>query len=107
VNHADHVNLLRDGVPGPGGLWADLGAGTGAFTLALADLIGPTGQIYAMDKDRSVLRRLEQAMHARFPATTVHCRVGNFTKRLDLPSLDGVVMANSLHFQRKKEAAVQ
>jgi ubiquinone/menaquinone biosynthesis C-methylase UbiE len=49
MNHADHVALLRAGVPGPGGVWADLGSGAGAFTLALADLIGPTGQIYSVD----------------------------------------------------------
>ena len=35
----------RGGVPGPGGRWADLGSGAGAFTLALADLVGPTGSI--------------------------------------------------------------
>ena len=41
MTHEDHVSLLRGGVPGPGGVWADLGSGAGAFTLALADLIGP------------------------------------------------------------------
>jgi len=36
VNHADHVALLARGVTqGEGGTWADLGSGTGAFTLAL------------------------------------------------------------------------
>jgi len=41
-------------------------------------------------------------MRARFPATTVHYLAADFTRRLDLPPLDGVVMANSLHFQRDK-----
>ena len=40
MDHSDHVNLLRNGVL-PGGVWADLGAGSGAFTLALAELAGP------------------------------------------------------------------
>ena len=57
MDHADHKDLLRDGVPGPGGVWADFGSGSGAFTLALADLIGSTGQIHAIDKDRRALRR--------------------------------------------------
>ena len=52
MNHNDHVNLLRKGIPEKGGLWADLGSGTGAFTLALADLIGSTGHIYSIDKDQ-------------------------------------------------------
>jgi SAM-dependent methyltransferase len=98
LNHTDHVNLLRGGIPEPGGLWADLGAGTGAFTLALAELIGPSGHIYAVDQDRGTRRRLERSMRARFPETTVYLHVADFSMPLDLPPLDGVVMANSLHF---------
>ena len=45
MNHQDHVNLLRGGVLSTGVIWADLGSGTGAFTLALADLLGGTGEI--------------------------------------------------------------
>src|SRR5579883_682405 len=102
MEHADHVRLLRDGVGERGGVWADLGSGWGAFTLALADLLGPGATIYSVDKDRRSLREQEQAMRARFPATTVHYLVADFTRRLDLPPLDGVVMANSLHYQRDK-----
>jgi hypothetical protein len=35
------TNLLRGGIHQPGGTWADFGAGTSAFTLALAELVGP------------------------------------------------------------------
>ena len=52
MDHADHVALMRDGVTGPGRAWADIGAGEGAFTLALADLLGPGGRIVAVDRDR-------------------------------------------------------
>ena len=97
MNHNDHVNLLRNGIPGLGGVWADLGSGSGAFTLALADLIGATGHIYSVDKDRSALREQERAMRSRFSGTTVHYLTADFTQRLDLPPLDGIVMANSLH----------
>jgi ubiquinone/menaquinone biosynthesis C-methylase UbiE len=107
MNHDDHVRLLRGGIAAPGGVWADLGAGAGAFTLALADLLGPTGQIYSVDKDKGALREKEQAMRARFPATQVQYLVADFAKRLDLPLLDGVVMANSLHFQRQKDPVLQ
>ncbi len=107
MNHADHVNLLRTAVPGPGGVWADLGSGTGAFTLALAELIGPQGMIYSVDRDASALREQQRAMRERFPATHVDYRQADFTHPLDLPPLDGVVMANSLHFHRAKEAILQ
>lgn len=107
MDHRDHVNLLRDGVPvtGAGGapiVWADLGSGTGAFTLALADLLGPTATIYSVDRDRGALREQERALRERFPGVALHALAADFTRPLDLPPLDGVVMANSLHYVREK-----
>jgi ubiquinone/menaquinone biosynthesis C-methylase UbiE len=112
MEHADHVRLLRDGVLGAsaatgGTVWADLGAGTGAFTLALADLLGPGAEITAVDKDRGALAQQEAAMRARFPETRAHYLMADFTQPLALPPLDGLVMANSLHFVKKKEPVLQ
>jgi SAM-dependent methyltransferase len=107
MDHLDHLDLLRKGIPGPGGVWADFGSGTGAFTLALAELIGATGEVYSLDKDRSALRKQEQSVRARFPDLRVHYLAADFTRRLELPILDGAIMANALHFLREKEAAVQ
>lgn len=100
MNHTDHVNLLRGGIPQPGGVWADFGSGSGAFTLALAELLGPDGEIYSVDKDREALREQARAIQARFPQTTVHYLNTDFTQPLKLPSLDGLVLANALHFQK-------
>lgn len=101
MDHADHVALLRSAVE-PGGTWADLGSGTGAFTLALAELLGPAGTIWSVDRDARSLET--QAARLRdLPAGTaarVLPLVGDFTRPLALPPLDGVVMANSLHFVR-------
>ena len=99
MDHADHARLLREGVT-RGGTWADLGAGTGAFTLALAELVGPSGEIVAIDRDRGALRELERAI--RPGGATVRTLGADFTKPVALDSLDGVVMANSLHFVRDK-----
>lgn len=107
MDHQDHVNLLRKGIDTPGGVWADLGSGGGAFTLALADLIGPEGTIYSVDKSAGALREQEQEMRVRFPETTARYIVADFTRRLDLPPLDGVVMANSLHYVKQKDAMIQ
>ena len=107
MNHTDHVSLLRGGVYASGVSWADLGSGTGAFTLALADLLGPAGVIYSLDKDAGALAAQEQAMRRSFPSTTVHYLTADFSRPLSLPPLDGVVMANSLHFHRAKEPIVQ
>lgn len=103
MNHGDHVALLAPGVTQPGGVWADLGAGDGAFTLALAELLGPGATIYAVDQDARALARLARSLAARFPRTTLHTITGNFTHPLDLPRLDGLIMANSLHYVRDKD----
>src|SRR6266849_10688526 len=98
VDQAELVGLLRGGIDANGGWWADLGAGEGAFTLALADLLGPGAHITAVDKDA---RALDVMGHG------VEARVADFTKPLDLHDLDGVVMANSLHFVRNKAPVLE
>ena len=105
MQHADHVNLIRGGVTDPGGVWADFGSGSGAFTLALAELVGPSGEIYSIDRQRGSLDRQAAAMRSSFPAVRVHYLAADFTQTLDLPALDGALMANSLHFMRDKEAS--
>jgi SAM-dependent methyltransferase len=101
VDHEDHVTLIRGGVP-VGGVWADFGSGGGAFTLALADLLGAGSAIYSVDKDGGALRGQRVAMEARFPDVAVTYIEADYTRRLEMPPLDGVVMANSLHFQRDR-----
>jgi SAM-dependent methyltransferase len=106
MRHADHVALLRGGVD-RGGVWADLGSGEGAFTLALADLLGPSGRIYSIERDAGALEAQRRATKRRFPDVAIEYQRGDFTKQLDLPPLDGIVMANSLHFYLDKEQLVR
>jgi precorrin-6B methylase 2 len=56
MNHNDHVNLLRPANLPQSGTYADFGAGSGAFTLALRELVGLEAVIYAVDMDKSALR---------------------------------------------------
>lgn len=107
MDHTDHMNLLRGGIAERGGTWADLGAGSGAFTLALAELLGPGATIHAVDRDGGALRRNARALEGRFPETTARYVDSDFTGPLALASLDGIVMANSLHFQVDCEAVVR
>lgn len=97
MDHADHVGLLRAAVE-PGGTWADIGAGEGAFTLALADLLGPGGRLMAVDRDGRALRANEAAVRARFPGVEFATLTADLTGPLELPELDGLVAANSLHY---------
>jgi len=93
VREADLVGLLAKGVERGPYRWADLGAGEGNFTRALATLLGPGAHITAVDRDGGALRAI---------GGEVETRVADFTRPLDLHELDGVVMANSLHFVRNK-----
>jgi ubiquinone/menaquinone biosynthesis C-methylase UbiE len=104
MEHNDHVNLLRPADIKPGGSWADLGAGAGAFTFALRELSGPTANIFAVDKDRASLNELQKGYRARFGDTqNLYLKAEDFTHKFDLPALDGIVMANSLHFFKDKQ----
>jgi ubiquinone/menaquinone biosynthesis C-methylase UbiE len=107
VEHRDHVMLLREGVEGAGKVWADLGSGKGAFTLALADLLGAGAVIHSVDTDGGALRRQREVIDARFPEASVEYRQADFAGALDLPPLDGIVMANSLHFVESKEPVLK
>jgi ubiquinone/menaquinone biosynthesis C-methylase UbiE len=107
VNHADHVRLIREGVSGGGRVWADLGSGEGAFTLALADLLGPNGSIHTVDRDGGMIEVQLERLRDRFPDVPVTSVVGDFTAPIDLPPLDGIVMANSLHFVREKAPVLE
>jgi ubiquinone/menaquinone biosynthesis C-methylase UbiE len=105
MNHNDHVELIKPAflVKTPSTSFADLGAGSGAFTLALRELVGSNATIYAIDKDRYSLQELESSYIDRFHSpinlTTIHA---DFSKPLNLPLLDGILMANSLHFFKDK-----
>ena len=98
MDHADHVRLIRDGVAGAGPRWLELGAGEGAFTLALTDLLGPTARITALDRDQAALRRLADEANRRFLGRALTTLRADFRDTLPAGPFDGVLAANSLHF---------
>ncbi len=107
MDHPDHVGLIRDGVAGVGRRWLELGAGRGAFTLALADLLGPAADIVAIDRDRGDLAVLASTMSRRFPEADLTTVVGDFSRPLPVEAgFDGLLAANSLHFVRDPGAVI-
>lgn len=107
MNDRDALALLRAAIPAADGeAWADLGAGGGVFTRALAALVGASGHVYAVDTDGRAVRSLRAwASEARGgPAVTV--LQADVTGSLGLPPLDGVLLANMLHFVRDAEAVL-
>src|SRR5215217_4797015 len=99
VNHTDHVQLIETGLErNSGGVWADFGAGSGAFTLALRDIAGSDAAIIAVDRDRAGLQTLREAMERRFPGTQLRLLQADIAGPLTLPPLDGIVVANAIHY---------
>jgi ubiquinone/menaquinone biosynthesis C-methylase UbiE len=81
--------------------WADLGCGDGAFTVALASVLAPGSTIHAMDRDRSGLRKIPSVHHD----VQITTHVGDFTDRQwPFADLDGILMANSLHYVNDQAA---
>src|SRR5215211_1503056 len=108
MQHADHVRLIAPGIEsGSGGVWADLGSGTGAFTLALRDITGPEVEIWSIDRDASALRSQQAAMERQFPGTALRVVEDDFTRPLELPPLDGIVAANAIHYVRDRVALLR
>jgi SAM-dependent methyltransferase len=79
--------------------WADVGSGDGTFTRALIQLLGREARVYAIDRDARALASL-QRWAARDRATVIVLEA-DFTRGLELPEpLDGLLVANALHFVR-------
>jgi ubiquinone/menaquinone biosynthesis C-methylase UbiE len=116
MDHADHVALIAGGVRGVRGAtataarrgqrWLELGAGEGAFTLALADVLGPGATILATDRDRGAIRTLEARVRRAFPETALETARVDFTSALPAGPFDGVLAANTLHFVRDRRSTL-
>jgi trans-aconitate methyltransferase len=98
--------LLRPGVEGMGGTWADLGCGDGIFTSALHTLLRPGSEIYAVDKKQRALEALTHNFAESYPDAPLNPILADFTRPPSLPPLDGLLMANSLHFIGEKRSVL-
>ena len=106
MDHRDHVALIQGGVAGAGSRWLELGSGEGAFTLALADVLGPAGEIQAFDRDTRALAIAVDAVRRRFPEVQIAASVGDFTVAVPGGPFDGVLAAHSLHFVRYRSSVL-
>jgi ubiquinone/menaquinone biosynthesis C-methylase UbiE len=107
---AEATELIRmDKIPGARAqTWCDLGCGSGTFTLALASLLPPGSVIHAIDKDERSLSQIPD----RYQDVTIRKKVVDLRERdlsfieLGGPALDGVLMANLLHFIKRQRSFV-
>lgn len=97
----DAVSLIKKGVETKGTreTWADFGSGRGLFTYALNSILPKDSALHAVD--------IEQADYHDYP-TGVTFHLADFSKdQLALPLLDGIVMANSLHYIQDQPACIR
>jgi len=99
VNLTERRTLLSAASPRPGEAWGDFGCGAGAFTLPLAEAIGADGTLLAVDRDERALDSLRRALDALpSPLPPVQLRVADVRLPGALPPLDGILLANVLHY---------
>lgn len=117
MNHNDYVKLIYQAIPKYNKSspfqsnnnkeqvisWADLGSGEGAFTLALVQLLPVESKIYSIDQNKASLQSQEAIFKRMSSLSTISFHTADFTRELPISEkLDGILMANSLHFVEEK-----
>src|SRR5688572_7114819 len=100
------VSLIEKGIDKSSAAqkWADLGAGKGLFTYALASILPQQSSVVAIDKLPETLAGIV----SRVTGVTISSLTKDFIEE-DLGSqmFDGILMANSLHFVNDKPGFMQ
>ena len=98
MRHRDAVALIADaGFDATPSVWADLGSGEGTFTRALASLLAPGSVVHAIDTNSSALAGLRASSS---PVRIVAHALDFVTAPWPVDVVDGILMANSLHYVR-------
>ena len=89
---------------------ADFGSGSGAYTLALANVVGDSGVVYAVDVQRELLTRV-QNMAVQKGLENIHIVWGDIESQTGVAIkdgiLDGVLLSNTLFQVENKNAVVK
>ncbi|MPR35934.1 class I SAM-dependent methyltransferase [Salmonirosea aquatica] len=104
MTNKDAVELIRNGIQKTEvpQRWADLGCGSGTFTEALATVLPYGSQILAVDRSRQSLKK------TMGNAVSVEFLRADFEKTdLNYTNLDGILLANSLHYVQDKEGLIR
>ena len=97
MTHEEAVSFIKSAVKGHQlQYWADLGCGSGTFTRALAALLPPGSPVTAVDREKQ-----------RLDIEGVDFIRADFDKdELQLEELDGILIANALHYVVDKAALI-
>lgn len=99
----DAIDLIKPSAPFPKSTWADLGCGSGLFTRALATLLPSGSSIYAVDQNMNGFIESPGIIDV----SVIPIEMNFESDEFPFDNLDGVLMANSLHFVKNKETLIR
>ncbi len=82
-------------------IWADLGCGSGTFTKALSVLLGDGNKIFAVDNTNQHITSSD-----RNSAQIEFIKLDFVNDMFPFSMLDGILMANALHYVKDKPAFI-
>lgn len=100
------INLIEQGIASNISVpqaWADLGAGSGLFSRALATILPEGSTIYMVDKVSQKSNNIDLSKTISFQ----FLQLDFVTDNLPFNELDGLLMANALHFVEDKVLLLQ
>ena len=102
---ATAINLIRAGVPAAQmpQHWADLGAGSGLFTQALASLLPVGSSVQAIDQHKSSL----DSINWLHPDVSLMRTQADFSDFEFSELKDGFILANALHYIENQQAQLR
>ena len=89
--------LMRILAPAPGSIVADVGAGTGYYARRIADLIGPSGRVYAVDVQPEMVAMLQSVAKQRGYGQITPMLGGVNDVKLPAASIDLAIMVDVYH----------
>ncbi|MBK1643201.1 SAM-dependent methyltransferase [Thiocapsa imhoffii] len=90
----DILSVLR---LAPGQRVADVGAGSGLFSMLFAEAVGPTGRVYAVDISESFIRAIESRAAAAGLTNVIPILSEQTSTELPAASVDLVFVADTYH----------
>src|SRR5215470_16572482 len=88
----------------PGATVADLGSGTGYFTFRLAEAVGPSGRVYAVDVDRGLNAYIAERARREGRDNVIAVRAESGDASLPDGSVDLVFSCNAYHHLENRVA---
>jgi len=98
--------LARSGIK-PGMSVLDLGCGSGALALPLADFVGERGRVVAVDLQQSMLRQLTAKLSSGRENRVLPVQTSAYTLPLANETIDACVMSSSLQEIPDRHRALQ